>query len=122
MNDLIFFGIIAILWVGIFSILWRIEKRYRNELDEIRREGTISKIQILGPQTCKRCGRTQYVIWGVSDEIWEKFCSKTGWDKNKTICLECFAELVGFVDVGNVDDCIYEKSLWENIGIELKRR
>ena len=28
-------------------------------------------------QTCKRCGRTQYVIWQVSDETWKAFCQKT---------------------------------------------
>ena len=67
------------------------------------------------PQTCKRCGRVQHVIWMVSDDVWERFCEKTGWSSEKTICLECFAELIGFVDLGFIsDDKVYFESLWED--------
>jgi len=68
------------------------------------------------PQTCKKCGRIQYVSWIVSDELWKVFCQKTGWNENDTICLECFAQLVGFIDLteyGYIDDVIYPIKLWE---------
>jgi len=66
------------------------------------------------PQTCKRCGRIQCVIWNVSDKLWKEFCEKTRWKENWTICLECFAELIGFVDLGNIDKCVYKRRLWED--------
>jgi len=66
------------------------------------------------PQTCKRCGRIQCVVWNVSDKLWKEFCEKTGWKENLTICLECFAELIGFVDLGNIDKCVYKRRLWED--------
>ena len=68
------------------------------------------------PQACKKCGRIQYVSWLVSDELWKTFCQKTGWNENDTICLECFAQLVGFIDLteyGYIDDVIYTIKLWE---------
>jgi len=46
------------------------------------------------PQTCKKCNRIQYVVWNVSDDLWQKFCRKTGWNESRTICLECFAEMI----------------------------
>ena len=66
------------------------------------------------PQTCKRCGRVQHVVWTVSDEVWHKFCKKTGWNPNKTLCLECFAEMVGYVIIGQIpDDRVKFEPLWE---------
>jgi len=50
----------------------------------------------------------------VSDKLWKEFCEKTGWEENLTICLECFAELIGFVDLGNIDKCVYKRRLWED--------
>lgn len=72
------------------------------------------------PQTCKRCGRVQNVIWRVSDELWEKVCYQNGWNPNKTLCLECFADLAGYVSLirfGNLDDAVIMKKLW---GEEIK--
>lgn len=65
------------------------------------------------PQTCKRCGRIQYVIWRVSNNVWDEFYRKTGWDQNKTICLECFAEMIGCVDLGCIDEAVCTTKLWE---------
>ena len=67
------------------------------------------------PQTCKRCGRIQNVIWRVSDELWERVCCKSEWDPNKTLCLECFADLAGYVSLiefGNLDARVIMKKLW----------
>lgn len=40
-------------------------------------------------QSCKVCGKNQYIIWIISDEIW----NKVGFSSDKTICLECFTKL-----------------------------
>jgi len=32
-----------------------------------------TKLGLRDKQSCKYCGRNQYVIWSVSDEIWEQF-------------------------------------------------
>lgn len=81
-----------------------------------QKNGKRGVMKMARAQTCKRCGRTQYVIWQVSDETWKVFCQKTGWDSNKTICLECFAELIGFVDLGDITQMIYQKRLWDKEG------
>jgi len=68
------------------------------------------------PQTCKKCNRIQYVVWNVSDDLWQKFCRKTGWNESRTICLECFAEMIGFVDLtefGHIDKTVHFVKLWE---------
>ena len=73
---------------------------------------------VVGSQTCKRCGRIQYIIWSVSDKVWEDFCHETGWNKNKTICLECFAELIGhinFMKLKNIDSFVSFDRLWDSV-------
>ena len=65
------------------------------------------------PQTCKRCGRVQHVVWHVSDEIWREMCQKVGWPLERTLCLECFAELMGFVDLGDISRYVYKTPLWD---------
>jgi len=68
------------------------------------------------PQRCKRCGRIQNVIWKVSDELWKKVCEESGWNPNKTLCLECFAELAGYIDLtlltDILDNVVFRKKLW----------
>ena len=67
------------------------------------------------PQTCKRCGRTQHVIWVVEDNIWNRVCKKNEWNNNKTLCLECFAEMCGYIDLGKIkSDFIFFESLWKD--------
>jgi len=70
---------------------------------------------MLKPQTCKRCNRIQYVVWAVSDNTWEEFCKRTGWNPNKTLCIECFAELAGYIDITNhnIDHNIYYENLYD---------
>jgi len=71
----------------------------------------ITKIGLL---KCKRCGRILHVMWDVDDDVWNAFRSRTGWKKEDTICLECFAELCGFVNLGKIDrNKVYFKVLWD---------
>ena len=70
------------------------------------------------PQTCKRCGRVQNVVWRVSDELWNQVCKRCNWDPRKTLCLECFADLVGYVDLirfGNLDAGVFTRKLWKEL-------
>lgn len=46
----------------------------------------------IGPQTCKKCKCIQRVVWMVNDDAWAKLPKE--W-QNKTLCLECYAELGG---------------------------
>lgn len=41
-------------------------------------------------QSCKYCGRDQWVIWTVKDNLWYLIPKKY---HNKTLCLECFVRL-----------------------------
>ena len=72
---------------------------------------------MLKPQTCKKCGRIQYIVWSIADSEWRQFCFKTGWDENKTICLECFAELNGYIDMidCNIMQYVENNNLWRKI-------
>lgn len=71
----------------------------------------------LTPQRCKKCGRVQYVIWKISDRLWKQVCEKSGWDSEKTLCLECFAELAGYIDLTLLTDVLdsvaFTRKLWE---------
>ena len=69
----------------------------------------------LKPQMCKRCGRVQHVIYTVSDSLWEKVCDSIGWNTNDTLCIECFAEIAGYIDLtkfGVIDNLVELKRLW----------
>ena len=72
-----------------------------------------ASVQGVRPQTCKVCGRVQNVVWKVSDDLWREFCEETGWDREKTICIECFAELFRFIDLGDISAKLGKGRLWE---------
>jgi len=64
------------------------------------------------PQTCKKCGRIQNVIWIVDDELWKKVCKEHNLDIEQTLCIECFAELAGFILLENITENVKLKKLW----------
>ena len=66
------------------------------------------------PQTCKLCGRVQHVVWTVNDNIWDKVVAGTNF-YTKTLCLECFAKLAGYVDLGDVSDKVHFENLWSDV-------
>jgi len=73
-------------------------------------------VSVVTPQTCKRCGRVQNVVWKVSDDLWNQVCKRCGWNPAKTLCLECFADLAGYVDLirfGDLDVGVVTKKLWK---------
>ncbi len=52
----------------------------------------LTHLRLRDKQSCKRCGRDQVVVWSVSDREWSHVPERY---KNRCLCLECYALLVG---------------------------
>jgi hypothetical protein len=68
------------------------DKYFFRPLDYIRiiLKKIFTKLRLRDTQSCKHCGRDQWVIWIVKDEYWNLIPKKY---HNKALCLECFIYL-----------------------------
>lgn len=61
----------------------------------------LTRIGMRDKQSCKYCGRDQYVIWRCSDGEWEKIPKEY---RDDSLCLECFVSLhKGELGVGDIE-------------------
>jgi hypothetical protein len=69
------------------------DKYFFRPLDLIRifLKYIFTRLRLRNHQSCKCCGRDQWVCWTVKDEIWNKLPKKY---QNTALCLECFCRLV----------------------------
>ena len=51
----------------------------------------LTRLGFRDKQSCRLCGRNQYIIWGVPDWLWLIVVPYEL--RDKTLCIECFANL-----------------------------
>lgn len=68
------------------------DKYFFRFLDYIRiiLKRIFTKLGLRNIQSCKHCGRDQWVIWTIKDDYWYLIPRKY---HNKALCLECFVNL-----------------------------
>lgn len=57
----------------------------------------LTKFGLRQGQSCKYCGRTQFIEYKVPDSIWNQLPKRY---KNKVLCCECYVKLHPFSDAG----------------------
>jgi len=49
-----------------------------------------TRLGLRDKQSCKHCGRNQFLIWSVKDKLWNEIPKKY---RDHSLCIECFIKL-----------------------------
>ena len=63
----------------------------------VRAKRLLTLLGLRDKQSCKNCGRDQYVVWHITDSLWEATVPLGL--QNRSVCIECFADFAHASDV-----------------------